>query len=126
MFRSNRAFSSFSVDDLKRAKAFYGATLGLPVLEDPMGLELKLGGGGTVFVYEKPKHEPATFTVLNINVDDIEQAMKRLNAAGVKFEHYDFGDYSTDDKGVLADDKMKIAWFKDPAGNVLSVIEEAR
>jgi catechol 2,3-dioxygenase-like lactoylglutathione lyase family enzyme len=124
MFRSNHAFSSFSVDDLGRAEAFYGTTLGLDAVRTEMGLEIRLAGGGAVFVYEKANHEPASFTVLNFDVDDLDAAIDKLRGAGIELEHNDFGDWSTDERGVLADEKMKIAWFKDPAGNVLSIIEE--
>lgn len=124
MFKDNRAFSSFSVDDQAQAKAFYGGTLGLTVVEDPMGLGLRLAGGGQVFVYSKADHAPATFTVLNFNVDDIEQAVDALTAAGVRFERYRGHGIETDERGVFSDNGIRIAWFKDPAGNVLSVIEE--
>lgn len=124
MLKENRAFSSFSVDDLKRAKAFYGETLGLTVVEDEMGLGLRPAGGGEVFIYPKADHTPATFTVLNFEVDDIERTIAALAAAGVQLERYDAGGIETDERGVFAGPGMRIAWFKDPAGNVLSVIEE--
>jgi catechol 2,3-dioxygenase-like lactoylglutathione lyase family enzyme len=122
MFKDANAFSGFSVDDLDRAKQFYGETLGLNVSENPAGLELQLGGGATVFVYPKPNHEPATFTVLNFQVANIEQAVEDLTAAGVRFERYD--GVESDERGISRGDAgPTIAWFKDPAGNILSVLE---
>lgn len=129
MFRQTQAFSSISVDDLERAKAFYGDTLGLDVTEvSGMGLDVGLGTGGRVFVYPKPDHQPATFTVLNFPVDDIDQAVDDLGARGVSFERYDLeGSPRPDAKGIYrSDDPARgpsIAWFKDPAGNVLSVLQ---
>jgi catechol 2,3-dioxygenase-like lactoylglutathione lyase family enzyme len=122
MFKDANAFSGFSVDDLGRAKQFYGETLGLNVSENPAGLELQLGGGATVFVYPKPNHEPATFTVLNFPVANIEQAVDDLTAAGVRFERYD--GVESDERGISrGGGGPTIAWFKDPAGNILSVLE---
>ncbi|MGH7476307.1 MAG: VOC family protein [Longimicrobiales bacterium] len=126
MFDSSYAFSSFSVDDLQRAKEFYGGTLGLQVSEDAMGLELHLTSGAKVFVYPKPDHAPATFTILNFAVDSVERAVDELTGAGVRFEIYDRAGLVTDQRGILADEHMKIAWFRDPAGNILSVLEDAR
>jgi len=123
MFKNTKAFSGFSVDDLSRAKQFYGDTLGLDVSEEPEGLRLQLGGGGAVFVYPKPNHTPATFTILNFPVEDVEQAVDELTQAGVQFEHYT-GELQTDEKGIFRGRGPKIAWFKDPAGNILSVLEE--
>jgi catechol 2,3-dioxygenase-like lactoylglutathione lyase family enzyme len=122
MFKDANAFSGFSVDDLDRAKQFYGETLGLSISENPAGLELQLGGGGRVFVYPKPNHEPATFTILNFAVPNIDQAVDELAAAGVTFERYD--GMEQDDKGISRGGGPNIAWFKDPAGNILSVLEE--
>jgi catechol 2,3-dioxygenase-like lactoylglutathione lyase family enzyme len=122
MFKDTQAFSGFSVDDLDRAKQFYGETLGLNVSENPAGLELQLGGGGRVFVYPKANHEPATFTILNFQVGDIERAVDELTAAGVTFERYD--GFPSDEKGISRGGGPNIAWFKDPAGNILSVLEE--
>jgi catechol 2,3-dioxygenase-like lactoylglutathione lyase family enzyme len=123
MFKDANAFSGFSVDDLDRAKQFYGETLGLIISENPAGLELQLGGGGRVFVYPKPNHEPATFTILNFAVSNIDQAVDELAAAGVTFERYD--GMEQDDRGIArGDGGPNIAWFKDPAGNILSVLEE--
>jgi predicted enzyme related to lactoylglutathione lyase len=123
MFKDTPAFSSFSVDDIARAKVFYGDTLGLELAE-PMGqLSLRLGGGGSVFVYAKPDHTPATFTVLNFRVADIEQAVGELTRRGVAFEHYP--NMNTDAKGIArGEGGPSIAWFKDPAGNVLSVLQD--
>jgi predicted enzyme related to lactoylglutathione lyase len=123
MLEDAHAFSGFSVDDLERAKQFYGETLGLQVSESPAGLELELGGGTTVFIYPKPNHEPATFTVLNFAVTSIDEAVDDLSAAGVRFERYD--GIESDERGVArGGDGPTIAWFKDPAGNILSVLEE--
>jgi catechol 2,3-dioxygenase-like lactoylglutathione lyase family enzyme len=123
MLEDAHAFSGFSVDDLERAKRFYGETLGLHVSENPAGLELELGGGTTVFVYPKPNHEPATFTVLNFPVTNIDQAVDDLSAAGVRFERYD--GIESDERGVVrGGEGPTIAWFKDPAGNILSVLEQ--
>jgi catechol 2,3-dioxygenase-like lactoylglutathione lyase family enzyme len=127
MFKSTKAFSSFSVDDLKNAKAFYGETLGLEVAESQEGLELKIAGGGSVFLYPKPNHSPATFTVLNFPVDDIDRAVNDLRGLAVQFESYE-GEIKTDEKGIFRGGEQgkgpNIAWFKDPAGNILSVLEE--
>jgi catechol 2,3-dioxygenase-like lactoylglutathione lyase family enzyme len=124
MFKAANAFSGFSVDDLERAKQFYGETLGLNVSENPAGLELQLGGGARVFVYPKPNHEPATFTVLNFPVANIDQAVDDLTAAGVRFERYE--GMESDERGVSrGGGGPTIAWFKDPAGNILSVLEQA-
>lgn len=123
MFKDSKAFSGFSVDDILRAKQFYGETLGLNVSEEPAGLGLQLAGGGVVFIYPKEDHAPATFTVLNFPVDDVEKAVDELKEKGVRFEHYE-GELQTDEKGIFRGEGPTIAWFKDPAGNVLSVIEE--
>ena len=123
MFKDTNAFSGFSVDDLDRAKQFYGETLGLGLSENPAGLELLLGNDTRVFVYPKGNHEPATFTILNFMVESVEQAVDELTAAGVSFERYD--GIEQDEKGISrASDGPVIAWFKDPAGNILSVLEQ--
>ena len=125
MFKSADAFSSFSVNDLKKAKEFYTNSLSLEVSEMPEGLELQVPGGAKVFVYPKPNHTPATFTILNFPVDDIDKAVAELKRAGVKFEQYDLPEIKTDAKGIARGPKgPSIAWFKDPAGNILSVLEE--
>jgi predicted enzyme related to lactoylglutathione lyase len=123
MFKDTKAFSGFSVDDVPRAKEFYGETLGLNLSEEHGMLELQLAGGGMVLVYPKGNHTPASFTILNFPVQDIEQAVDRLTQAGVRFEHYE-GDLETDEKGIFRGGGPNIAWFKDPAGNILSVLEE--
>ena len=127
MFRNTKAFSRFSVDDLKKAKEFYGQTLGLEISEAKEGLALRLAGGDQVFIYPKPNHTPANFTVLNFAVDDIEPAVDALDKLGVHFEHYDQPEIKTDEKGIHRSDgagPKNIAWFKDPAGNILSVLQE--
>lgn len=119
------AFSGFSVKDLNEAQKFYGEVLGLDVDSGPMGMHIKIAGTN-IFVYDKADHQPATFTILNFPVDDIDQAVKDLSAKGVKFEHYDG---LTDETGVARGITQKmgpdIAWFKDPAGNILAVLQEA-
>ena len=122
MFKEAEAFSSFSVNDLKKAREFYGGTLGLEVAETPEGLELHLAGK-TVFIYPKPNHTPASFTVLNFSVNNIEEAVDEIVALGLSLEHYDLPDIKTDDRGIARGPGPKIAWFKDPAGNILSVLE---
>jgi catechol 2,3-dioxygenase-like lactoylglutathione lyase family enzyme len=124
MFKDSKAFSGFSVNDLAKAKDFYGKTLGVDVADGPMGnLELRLGGGTSVFVYPKDNHEPATYTILNFPVPNVEKAVDELTAKGVKFEHYG-SDFGQDAKGIARDGQgPAIAWFKDPAGNVVSVLE---
>jgi catechol 2,3-dioxygenase-like lactoylglutathione lyase family enzyme len=124
MFKNTKAFSTFSVDDLPKAKDFYGGTLGLDVADMPEGLALNIAGGGKVFIYPKPNHTPATFTVLNFPVDDVEKAVDQLGERGVNFEKYE-GSIQTDDKGIHRGDRgPTIAWFKDPAGNILSVLKD--
>ena len=123
MFKDSNAFSGFSVDDIPRAKQFYGETLGLNVSEEMGALGLHLGGGGDVFLYPKDDHVPATFTVLNFPVEDVDEAVDRLTAAGVTFERYE--GFEQDEKGIARGGEEKgptIAWFKDPAGNILSVL----
>jgi catechol 2,3-dioxygenase-like lactoylglutathione lyase family enzyme len=121
MLRSTKAFSGFSVDDIHKAKEFYEKTLGLEVSEEHGLLTLRLGGGGNVLIYPKANHTPASFTVLNFPVGDIEQAVDDLTKHGVKFERYD--DLKTDEKGIHRGEGPDIAWFKDPAGNILSVLK---
>lgn len=124
MFKEAKSFSSFSVNDLQKAKEFYSQTLGLDVRETPEGLELHTEDN-TVFLYPKPNHTPASFTVLNFHVDDIDAAVDELNGLGVSLEHYNLPDIKTDERGIARDPKgPTIAWFKDPAGNILSVLEE--
>jgi catechol 2,3-dioxygenase-like lactoylglutathione lyase family enzyme len=122
MLESQKAFASFSVNDLQKAKEFYGRTLGLKVSESKEGLELH-PGNTDVFIYPKPNHKPASFTVLNFLVDDIDKAVDELKQSGVQFEQYE-GEIKTDEKGIHHDGGPSIAWFKDPAGNILSVLEK--
>jgi catechol 2,3-dioxygenase-like lactoylglutathione lyase family enzyme len=117
------AFSGFSVDDIPRAKEFYRGTLGLDASESGGMLTLRLGGGATVLVYPKRNHSPATFTVLNFPVDDVDDAVRELTGRGVRFEIYSQPDLETDEKGIFRQGGPTIAWFKDPAGNILSVLE---
>src|SRR4051812_25981979 len=123
MFKHIKAFSGFSVNDLEKAKKFYGETLGLNVIENPMGLiELQIEGSNNIIVYPKPDHTPATFTILNFPADNIDEAVDKLTSLGVKFEQY-AGSLQTDEKGICRNPNgPAIAWFKDPAGNILSVI----
>src|SRR5712692_8667469 len=122
MFKNTKAISGFSVNDLAAAKKFYGQTLGLEVDESGPGLMLKIAGGNGVLIYPKDDHTAATYTILNFPVDDIDQAVDELTGKGVKFEHYG---KLTDEKGIArgisANRGPDIAWFKDPAGNILSV-----
>jgi catechol 2,3-dioxygenase-like lactoylglutathione lyase family enzyme len=121
------AFSSFSVDDIEQAKTFYGETLGLDVDEQSMGLQLELPDDQKVFIYPKSDHKAATFTVLNLVVEDIAEAVETLKANGIKFESYS-GEMKTDENGIMwgkdHDGGPNIAWFRDPAGNFVSVIEQ--
>ena len=127
MFKDTRAFSGFSVNDVQKAKKFYGQTLELEVSESYGLLELHIAGGTKILIYPKANHTPATFTILNFPVDNLEQAMDDLTKRGVRFEIYNEGGVKTDEKGVsLSDEGPEIAWFKDPAGNVLSVLEEGK
>lgn len=119
----NGAYSGFSIDDLAAAKEFYGTKLGLKVSENAMGfLEIQLPNKARVLAYTKPNHQPATFTILNFEVDDVEAAVDELNAAGVVTKIYTDPDYGTDAKGIARGMGPDIAWFTDPAGNVLSVL----
>lgn len=126
MFKETHAFSGFSVNNIEAAKKFYGQTLGLELQDGPMGLQLKIAGGNPIFVYQKDDHAPATFTILNFPVDNIDEAVDKLASKGVAFEQYE---NMTDDRGIArgiaANRGPDIAWFKDPAGNTLSVLQEA-
>lgn len=124
IIKSSKAFQGFSAPDIGKMKEFYGGTLGLDVSDGEMGdLVIHLGDGRDVFVYPKENHEPATYTILNFPVDDIDAAVDELTAAGVSFEHYG-PDFGQDEKGIARDERgPKIAWFTDPAGNILSVLE---
>jgi catechol 2,3-dioxygenase-like lactoylglutathione lyase family enzyme len=123
MFAETKAFSGFSVNDLDAAKRFYGDTLGLRVSGNHGMLTLHIAGGRDILVYPKPEHTPASFTILNFPVDDIDEAVDELTKRGVKFERY--SGFPQDDKGIARGDQgPPIAWFTDPAGNVLSVLQE--
>ena len=123
MFKNTKAYSSFSVKDLAAAKKFYGETLGLDVSEKNGMLTLRLAGGRDILAYPKPNHTPASFTILNFPVDDIDRAVDALTERGIRFERYE--GMSQDAKGISRDARgPKIAWFTDPDGNVLSVLQE--
>lgn len=126
MFKDTKAFSSFSVDDLQKAKEFYGQTLGLHVDETPEGLVLHIAGGTEVFVYPSDSYTAPKHTVLNFPVGDVEAAVDELAKRGVRMEQYDMPDLKTDEKGIYRGDvgPKAIAWFKDPADHVLSVLQE--
>ncbi|GAC1309739.1 MAG: VOC family protein [Mucilaginibacter sp.] len=125
MFKETKAFSGFSVNDIQKAKDFYRRTLGIEVTEEAMGiLTLHISGGSKIIIYPKPNHTPATFTILNFPVADVEKTVDELTALGVQFEQYDFGQMKTDKKGIVRGQGPTIAWFKDPAGNILSVLDE--
>lgn len=122
MFTTSGAFSGFSVDDIEAAKTFYGETLGLTVSTNEMGfLELHLDSGARILVYSKPNHEPASFTILNFEVDDVESAVDELNTRGIVTDIYGSA-MPGDAKGIVRGSSPDIAWFRDPAGNVLSVL----
>ncbi|MGH2969235.1 MAG: VOC family protein [Solirubrobacteraceae bacterium] len=122
MFANTKAFSGFAVDDLEKAREFYGETLGLKTSEQYGLMTLHLAGDRDTLVYPKPDHTPATFTILNFPVDDIDKAVDELAARGVRFERYDGADQ--DERGIYRGEGPYIAWFTDPAGNVLSVLQE--
>jgi len=129
MFHNSKAFFSFSVNDIKKAKEFYGQTLELEVSEDKEMsiLDVKIAGGGKGIIYPKSNHTPASFTVLNFPVSDLEAAMTELNKRGIRFELYDLPNVKTDEKGIASGQGgPRIAWFKDPFGNILSVLEEKK
>ena len=123
MLEKSRAFSSFSVTDIRKARMFYGDILGLDVSDGEMGTLALETAGGTVMLYPKPDHQPATFTVLNFPVDHVEEAVHTLARRGINFEIYDLPDLKTDARGISTGPGPKIAWFKDPDGNILSVLE---
>ena len=126
MLADTRAFSGIGVDDFEKAKDFYGETLGLryTVLDEENGLmTLNLAGDRDTLVYESPRFSPAGYTVLNFEVDDIDAAVDELSSRGVKFEQYD--EMTQDEKGVMRESGPPIAWFKDPAGNVLAVLQQS-
>jgi len=124
VFKNSKVFSGFSVNDLQKAKEFYSKTLSFDVSEMDGFLNLHIANDAKVLIYPKSNHIPATFTVLNLPVDNIEQAVDELTRRGVRFEIYNEADLKTDEKGICRDDGPNIAWFKDPAGNILSVLEE--
>ncbi len=125
MLANSKAYSGFAVDDVQKAREFYGETLGLKVSEEHGLLFLHIAGDRDTLVYPKPDHVPATFTILNFPVDDIEEAVDELTARGVRFERYPGTDVETDEKGIFRGGGPFIAWFKDPAGNVLSVLQDS-
>ena len=127
MLQDSKAYSGFSVDDVEAAKRFYGKMLGLKVKDGPMGtLDLVVGDGTSILVYPKENHEPASFTILNFPVSNIERTVDQLTKAGIKMERYDNmnWDAKADEKGIYRGEGPAIAWFKDPAGNVLSIMEQ--
>ena len=129
MLGKSKAFSGFSVDNPEKAKKFYKEVLGLNVKEqtEMEGMvNLQIEGGNNVLIYPKENHEPATYTVLNFPINDIGKEVDSLISKGVTFEQYDTKDIKTDEKGIFRDNGMAIAWFKDPAGNILSLIEEGK
>jgi catechol 2,3-dioxygenase-like lactoylglutathione lyase family enzyme len=121
MFADTKAFSGFAVDDIQKAREFYGETLGLRVSEEHGLLTLHLAGDRDTLIYPKPDFTPATYTILNFPVDDIEQAVDELTARGVRLERYD--GFEQDEKGIFRGGGPYIAWFTDPAGNVLAVLQ---
>jgi len=124
MLKAKNVFSSFSSNDIGKAKEFYGKTLGLDVSESHGMLDVRLAGGANVMIYPKAHHSPASFTVLNFPVDDVDGTVDELTKRGVKFEQYNEPDLKTDAKGISRDTRgPTIAWFKDPAGNILSVLD---
>jgi catechol 2,3-dioxygenase-like lactoylglutathione lyase family enzyme len=124
MFKDTKAFSGFSVDNLQKAQEFYGQTLGLNVTKEHDVLFLQIASGSKILIYPKPNHTPATYTILSFPVDDIEHAVDELTRRGVQFEHYKQKELKTDEKGIFRGEGPLIAWFKDPAGNILSVLED--
>ena len=123
MLKDSKAFSGFAAPDIEKAKQFYGQTLGIEVSESHGLLTLHLAGGNNVLVYPKPDHVPAKFTVLNFPVENVDQAVDALTKRGVRFEIYDTGEIKTDKRGIMRGHGPTIAWFKDPAGNILSILE---
>ena len=122
MFENTRAFSGFAVDDVQKARDFYGETLGLKTSEEHGLLTLHLAGDRDTLIYQKPDYTPATYTILNFPVDDIDEAVDELAKRGVLFERYD--GFEQDEKGIFRDEGPYIAWFRDPAGNILSVLQD--
>jgi len=126
MINAKKAFSSFSVNDIQKAKEFYGKVLGLEISSGPEGtLVVPLSSGTNALMYPKPNHQPATFTVLNFPVESVEKTVDELSQRGVQFEVYNEPNLKTDARGISRGNGPTIAWFKDPAGNILSVLEAA-
>ena len=123
MLRDSKAFSGFAAPDMGKVKEFYGQVLGLKVTEEHGVLTVHLAGGNNVLIYPKADHVPATFTILNFPVANVDQAVDELSKRGVRFEKYDGPEIKTDEKGIMRGTGPTIAWFKDPAGNILSVLE---
>src|SRR6266567_5437110 len=123
MLTESKAFSGFSVDDIQKAKEFYGHTLGVKVSESNSLLRLHIAGGNDVLIYSKPNHAPVTFTILNFPVENVDKAVGELRKRGVRFEICHLPHIKTDDKGIIRGNGPTIAWFKDPAGNILAVLE---
>src|SRR5213596_2964801 len=123
MLEKSKTFSSIAAPNIAKEKEFYSQTLGLKTSEDHGLLKLHLAGGNDVLIYPKPNHVPATFTVLNFPVEDVDGTVDELAKRGVRFEHYTQGDLKTDEKGIMRGNGPTIAWFKDPAGNILSVVK---
>ncbi len=124
MLENKKAFSSFSVNDIQKAKSFYQQSLGLKVKDEERGnIGLELAEGYNVMVYPKDDHTPASFTVLNFFVDNVDKTVDELIKRGVSMEHYNEGDFKTNEKGIFQGDGLQIAWFKDPAGNIFSVLK---
>jgi hypothetical protein len=126
MLKDSKAFSGFSTGDIPKTREFHAATLRLDATESHGVLTLRLAGGNNVLIYPKPNHVPATFTVLNFPVQDVGLAVDELTRRGILFEIYDLPGLKTDKKGIMLGNGSTIAWFKDPAGSILSVIEQAR
>ena len=125
MLENSKAFSGFAAPDIDKEKEFYSQTLGLKTSEDHGLLRLHLAGGNNVLIYPKPDHTPATYTVLNFPVDDVDLAVDELKDRGVEFERYNRENLKTDEKGIMRGNGPTIAWFKDPAGNILSVLSRS-
>ena len=123
MLENSKTFSSIAAPNIAEEKEFYSQTLGLKTSEEHGLLKLHLAGGNDVLIYPKPNHVPAMFTVLNFRVDDVDRTADDLKKRGVRFEHYNQGELKTDEKGIMRGNGPAIAWFKDPAGNILSVVK---
>jgi predicted enzyme related to lactoylglutathione lyase len=127
MLKDSRAFSSFSVKDTKITKEFYGSTLGLDISDVPEMeglLQMKLAGGTEVMIYPKTDHIPASFTVLNFPVKNVEETVDKLIEKGISIERYDTPEMKSDSKGIYREGEVTVAWFKDPSGNILSIVDD--